>query len=205
MEELQAPPPADGVEQHDGFFLRLALGFGGGAASLEPTGSAAAGLGVDLTTDISGGGGGFSFDIGGAPVDNLIIHLRMSDFIMVDPKVEVAAAGASGELNGSFGSSFFGLGLTYYFMPVNLYITAALGAGGLTTDIDGDDEPTRATDAGFGFNFDVGKEWWVSDNWGLGLAGRFVLVNGTSTDDDTDAKTDFGMVAFALLFSATYQ
>lgn len=197
-EELQPPPPPDGVEQHDGFMLRLTLGFGGGAASLEPQDTSAV-----LSTDISGAGGAFSIDIGGAPVDDLNIHLRISTFTMVDPTVTVDAAGISDELNGSFGSSFFGLGLTYYFMPINLYITAALGVSRLTVDIDSDNEDPRGTDAGFGFNFDVGKEWWVSDNWGLGLAGRFVLVSGTT--NDADLETAFGMTAFALLFSATYQ
>ena len=122
---------------------------------------------------------------------------------LVEPTVEVA--GTSGELNGSLGSDLLGLGLTYYFMPINPYLTAVLGAGWLTLDIDGDDVDTRGTDAGFGFNFDVGKEWWVSDNWGLGLAGRFVLVSGTTTNEDNnDVKSAFGLVAFAVLFSATY-
>jgi hypothetical protein len=89
-------------------------------------------------------------------------------------------------------------------MPINLYLTAALGAGWLTVNIDGEDE-SRSTDVGMGFDFDVGKEWWVSDNWGLGLAGRFSLVAGTTSNEGTDVETDFAMAAFALLFSATYQ
>jgi hypothetical protein len=88
-------------------------------------------------------------------------------------------------------------------MPINLYLTAAVGPGWLTLRVDGDDE-TRGTDTGFGFDFDIGKEWWVSDNWGLGLAGRFSLVGGTTKSDNTDIESDFGMAAFSLAFSATY-
>jgi hypothetical protein len=52
----------------------------------------------------------------------------------------------------------------------------------------------------------VGKEWWVSDNWGLGLSGQ--MVPGTFRGKDPDLT--LGLVpswkatAFSLLFSATY-
>jgi hypothetical protein len=191
------PPPRDGVEQHDGFMLRLTLGGGGAGAGLDTPG---------ITVEYSGGGGAFSLDIGGSPTDNLVIHVRISDFVMIDPTVTTDAGPLSGSMegDGSFGSNFFGVGLTYYFMPVNLYLTAALGAGWLTTREDGQDE-SSSTDVGVGFDFDVGKEWWVSDNWGLGIAGRFSLVSGTTTIENTDVEADFAMAAFALLFSATYQ
>lgn len=195
-QDLDPPPPREGVEQHDGFMLRFTIGGGGAGAGLDTSGS---------TLELSGGGVAFSLDIGGSPTDNLVIHVRISDFVMIEPNVTIEGVpGSAGELNGSFGSNFFGVGLTYYFMPVNLYLTAALGAGWLTINIDGEDE-NRSTDAGIGFDFDVGKEWWVSDNWGLGIAGRFSMVSGTTTEDNTGTETDFAMAAFALLFSATYQ
>ena len=204
-EDMGPAPRREGFEQHDGFMLRLAVGFGGAGATLDPKEDAATRdlLGFDLKYDFSGGAFVFSLDIGGAPTDNLIIHARMSDFAMIGPKVEIA--GDSGELDGSLASHLLGIGLTYYFMPVNLYLTAVIGAGWLTLDPDtDDDEDSRATDMGVGFEFDVGKEWWVSDNWGLGLAGRFSLSSGTTENENTDIKSDFAMLGFGLLFSATY-
>jgi hypothetical protein len=96
-----------GVEQHDGFMLRLTIGGGGAGAGLDTLGT---------TLKLSGGGAAFSFDIGGSPTDNLVIHARISDFVMIEPDVSIEGAGISGgggDLNGSFGSNFFGLGLTY--------------------------------------------------------------------------------------------
>jgi hypothetical protein len=47
----------------------------------------------------------------------------------------------------------------------------------------------------------VGKEWWISQNWGFGLAGEFIAA---SMKDETDPKVTWTASAYSLLFSATY-
>jgi hypothetical protein len=45
-----------------------------------------------------------------------------------------------------------------------------------------------------------GKEWWTSDNWGLGAAGRFVFVQ--SRESTTDCL--YRGYSFSVAFTATY-
>jgi len=52
---------------------------------------------------------------------------------------------------------------------------------------------------GFGVQGLVGKEWWVSQDWGIGVAGE---VLASSMKDDADESMTG--LAFGLLFSATY-
>jgi hypothetical protein len=50
----------------------------------------------------------------------------------------------------------------------------------------------------------VGKEWWVSSNWGLGLAGRALLGAMKDRPLVNENVTTWRLAAFSLLFSATY-
>jgi hypothetical protein len=94
--------------------------------------------------------------------------------------------------------SAFGAGLTYFFMPVNMYLSGTVGAGSLSfsgTDLDG-----LETDSGLALNFVLGKEWWVSNRWGLGLAGAFDYHSAP----DKNVSEDWTGTSFSLLFSATF-
>jgi len=48
----------------------------------------------------------------------------------------------------------------------------------------------------------VGKEWWVSDNWALGLNGQFAF---SSNDDSEEAGApNWDTIWFGAAFSATF-
>lgn len=194
----EAPPeetvfegPDPGAERHDGFMFRVALGFGGGVAS-DKAGS--------REFVYSSPGASFSFDIGGAPLENLVIHGRLADFVIVNPSVSIDGMDTGTAEDVSLDALLIGPALTYYFMPINLYLTGAIGLSYLSMD-DGTD--TSSSDVGFGLNFDVGWEWWVSANWGLGVAGRFWFTG--LTDKSGSVSEDWSFLASGLLFSATYQ
>lgn len=194
----QAPlePPIDlpdpGAERHDGFMLRLAIGFGGGVASAKAGGTDA---------EYSGAGASFSIDLGGAPSENLVIHARIADFVIVDPSVSIDGVDL-GSSDVSLGAFLFGPALTYYIMPANLYFTGAVGLSYLSVDSGTD---SASSDVGLGLNLDFGKEWWASDNWGLGVAGRFWFTTLTDESSSFGVSEDWTYLAFAILFSATYQ
>jgi hypothetical protein len=77
---------------------------------------------------------------------------------------------------------------------MNFYLTASLAFANVSlAEIDTVDEVR--SDGGFGTGLDVGKEWWVSKSWGLGLAARLVYVTS-----EIYSSTGLGVV-----FSATYQ
>lgn len=179
---------AEGEHMHDGFFLRLAPGLGV-MSSTESLGGNKA--------EYSGSSGHFNFAIGGAIVENFIIHLDLSSVVISEPTAKVN--GQTVTAPNDYATSVLGLGMTYY-LPSNFYLTGAVGTAKTSLKANG---KTYETDSGVGVNVMVGKEWWVSDNWGLGVAGQWLYTkcpdkaaNGTSADVKTSA--------FGVLFSATY-
>ena len=47
----------------------------------------------------------------------------------------------------------------------------------------------------------VGKEWWVTQDWGLGVAGEVLFA---SMKDAGDTSITWTGTAFSVVFSATY-
>jgi hypothetical protein len=181
--------------------LRLTLGFGSGSMTQKSNNTLLTG-GQDAK--VSGFSGSFSLDVGAAPVDNLIIHARLSDMVIVEPNLTVGGMDLGTARNTSLAVLLFGPALTYYFMPINIYLTGAIGVSNVQLDDSTDSSgSSHASKAGLGLNIDAGKEWWVSNNWGLGAALRFWYTH--TTDQVSDVKLTYDFLGFAVLFSATYQ
>jgi hypothetical protein len=185
--------------RHDGFFLRLAIGVGGGVVGggdhiTDGTETSVSGLG--LATDIA---------IGGAIVENLILHADIYQVTLFNPTVyvddqEVGDADEVGDLQGvgqDVRVAGLGIGVTYFFMPINLYLSGSIGLGQAV--FEGDHGDTEGSDLGLGFNAMIGKEWWVGADWGIGLAGQLVVI---SVEDEVLGNVN-GLTA-GVLFSATY-
>jgi len=187
---LSGPALANEAHQHDkAFFLRLSAGLGGANATFENDGP-----GPDL--ELSGMSGDANFAIGGTISRNLALHGTLGGWTIDNPDVERGDfEGDTDDTTRSLG--LFGAGLTYYFMPVNLYLSGSLCAATATLSVDGHDEDS---DTGFGVDLTVGKEWWVGNKWGLGVAGgvNFYSVPGNNSDQDISGS------AFAIRLSATY-
>lgn len=64
--------------------------------------------------------------------------------------------------------TWLGLGGSYYFIPANIYIAPTF----LSTNLNYDDEAleVNSNDAGSGFQLAIGKEWKISNQWGIGVA-----------------------------------
>ena len=193
-EPLDVPPmgPRPGDEAHDGFMLRLTIGFGPGGMTFKAS---------SQEEEYSGFAGTFSLDIGGAPSDNLVIHGRLADFVIVDPSVTVDGMDLGTAEDTTMALLLIAPAVTYYFMPVNIYLTAAVGPSWFQVSVSGRD--SESSKAGIGFNFDVGKEWWVGTQWGLGIAARFWYSH--IAEDSSLGDVDVNFLAGGVLFSATYQ
>ena len=84
-------------------------------------------------------------------------------------------------------------------LPANVYLSLTPSFTGLV--FDGSQPFVDRAASGFGVKLALGKEWWVGDHWGLGIAGSlFLAVNG---DQGTGASTwtSFGG---GVAFSATF-
>jgi len=186
-------PQEPGVEAHDGFMLRMTLGFGGGSAEYELAGS---------RYESSGPATSFSLDVGGALSENFVLHGRLSEVAMEEPALSIDGEEIATFDNGRVVSFLFGPALTYYFMPINLYATVAIGISVGTGD-DGE-RTTEGSDVGWGLNLDVGKEWWIGEQWGLGVAMRLFVSSAPEQTYSADG-VDVDTRALTVLLSATYQ
>lgn len=184
----QAQSPRGGVHTHDGFFLQMDLGAGGMSTSAEQGG---------IEVEASGGAGQFSIGLGGALTPNLILAGQLWGTSMPDPSVEVNGSDL-GDADATVSLSGIGVQLVYYFMPLNLYVSATPSITQLTFD---DGDVSEDSETGFGLKLAVGKEWWVSDNWAVGVNGQFAF---SSNDSEVEGEPSWGTRWFGVAFSATY-
>jgi len=180
---------AGGPRDHEpGFFLRLSTGVGGAQIELDiaPFGK----------QKYSGWTGDPNLAIGGTITRNLALHATMFGWSASDPTYELAGV----EFNASTDLVFLGalgIGMTYYVMPLNLYLSPSIGFGRLAQEAFGD---IRESDLGVAFDFTVGKEWWVSDRWALGVAGAL----GLHSIPDDGSSEDWKGGSFGIRFTSTF-
>lgn len=182
---------------HDGFFLQMDLG--GGTLSTKST-TYTAFIGASPITgklEMSGGAPEFSIALGGALTPNFVLAGQLWGITVSSPDVKFAGiTGNSTDTTQTL--SGVGIYLAYYVMPLNLYVAATPSIGTLSLKQGGNEFSTKS---GFAMKLAVGKEWWVSDNWGLGLNVQYAFAS--NEDNGTNPPT-FSSNWFGLAFSATY-
>lgn len=186
---LASPASAGQPRTHDGLLLRLSGGFGTATSSIDDVP-----FFDNESLELSGVDGDFNFAIGGTVASNFIIHGTFWGWGIADPEVEVGEV--EGDLDGDLTLSGVGGGVTYYFMPANIYLSGSVGPAWLSLTVDGDES---SSDTGFALDITLGKEWWVGGSWGLGLAGCF----GYHTVPDEDIDQNWSGTSLGLRFSAT--
>jgi len=154
-------------ETHDGFFLKLELGPG----YLSMPGTAEAGS-ASVDTSIKGVGAIGGLLIGGTPADGLVVGGASLAHVVSSPTVEVD--GRELDTNDSLTLSVLGPFVQYYPDP-----SAGLNLGlvlGYASASGGNDDVDEAA-TGFGVSASVGNDWWIGEEWSLGVAGRFTYAN----------------------------
>jgi hypothetical protein len=185
---------------HDGFMMRFTGGVGYGTASEELDGELG---GLFSKWTLSGPGVMLSADVGGSPIENLVLHGRFGALVVSKPTVEFEGADSSldGTLRDDESSLTFillGPAVSYYIMPANIYLTGAFGLGIVGVRLDEDN--SGSTDPGWALNFDAGWEFWVGQTWAMGPALRFFYTSVPDAEDLTVNGAGGGV-----LFSATFQ
>jgi hypothetical protein len=172
------------VHRHLGFALRLDAGIGY-MGLLAPSGGSSEGS----------ASGGMGIVIGGAVAEDLILGGDLWGTGMLG-RMGMMQNGGTG-----YGLGGVGLNVTYYIMPANVYLSASPSVTFQSSMVRFGGSTQVSSVAGFGAKLSVGKEWWVGDHWGIGLAGQFFgSWNGTSGNGVGTWTTLAGGVAF----SATY-
>jgi len=194
------PPPAgypqppiesaEGFHTHDGFFLRVHVGISATGLSSKQAG---------VKTNYVGGGVSSGVAIGGVIAHNLILYGAFFGTDTGNPDKQIDGASVTGDL-GEIGVGAFGPGLAYYFQRCNLYLSATFGLAAFAAN-DGSGVRVDSSRSGTAFDFTVGKEWWVSHDWGLGIAAE--LMAASLKDKNTPGLT-WSASGLSVLFSATY-
>ncbi|MDH5676748.1 MAG: hypothetical protein OEZ06_31815 [Myxococcales bacterium] len=147
---------------------------------------------------------------GGALGAGLSLGEMVSDDLALNMDLRFARAGGAEHgvrSEAVFAAVHFGVGLTYWLMPANVYLAASLGA--VRSSVEG--EPVRigveipnsdSSDVGLGLHLGAGKLWWVSTRWGLGLGCSLMLSTADNRIGGTD--TNRNLVGLGLSLTTTY-
>ncbi len=176
-----APDPE--YHRHLGFFLRFDIG----TSLVWARGS------VSGSVEPSGAGPGLLMALGGALSEDLILF---GEVATREANSTDSSSGFSQERTVNVGGP--GAGLSYYFMPLNVYVSGALILPTLSL------ASADVTKLGLGLDASVGKEWWVSSNWGLGLAFQLLVARMAGRDGDRTVDPSWRAVALSLSGSATF-
>lgn len=175
-------------DHNDGFFLRLSGGGGSAKTSICL---------LDEDFELSGTSGDVNLAVGAIVSPNLALHGTIWGWTVSDPDFSWGSLELE-NLPADLSLSAVGGGLTYYFMPVNMYLSGSVGMGILSVDAPGG---SGETDGGLTFDVTLGKEWWVGNRWGLGVAGGFSYHSIPEPEPDIDEN--WSGTSFGVRFSAT--
>lgn len=192
----ETPPP--GFHTHDGFYLSMSIGPGFGDIKWEATNF------TFRNVEYSGTGGQFEFKIGGVISNNLILSFDVIARSILNPEMteDGILIGTANDI--SITDVIIGAGLTYYFMPSNIFMSGTIGIGSFSIQ-NQSMGVSGSTKRGLGIEFKFGKEWWVSADWGLGIAAGIASV---SADDKTIPFSNYSgklsTTRFFVLFNTTF-
>ncbi len=186
--------------RHDGFYLRLSTGFGPYNESISQPKQ-------DSHTTVSGIASTGDFAIGGSPRPGLILGgaVWTTSVLVADARTDAGALvpPSAGERSSY---SVIGPWMDYYFNPQGgLHMPASLGFAVVRgLDAEGGRFNRDNTAFGAGFLIGVGYEWWIADEWSIGILGRLTGIIATSKDDDGHRWIHAIGSAPSVLFTATY-
>jgi hypothetical protein len=199
--------------RHDGLYFRFALGIGVGHDHVTtdaplPTDNVFSFTPTKL--DVSGTGFGWMTEIGlgFTPLPGLVLGL--GSFTATIPKVTGKSKDPG---TGDYSERISQLGILgplvdWYFFPK--YGFHAEASPGLATFVAGASVPKvegpfaqAHTATGFGFMLGVGYDWWVGDQWSMGVLAR-VIYGSTSGSDGEGTQFSHGNYAPAFMITLTY-
>lgn len=183
-----------GSYQHDGFYLSMSIGPLFGSISENVIGS--------YKLYMNGICPQLDFKIGRALNDRIILHATLISNMSVVLKTKISDNSSvitPNDLEG--GEVIWGAGMTYYFIQ-NFFISSSFGLGKFTL-YDSKHNLTTNSKRGFSMQIKIGKEWWISKNWGLGVGLSYGKTNLTDKSiSGIEKKLDSNR--FGLLFNTTF-
>lgn len=205
--EPEPPPPPEYEpgkfpRTHDGFYFSLGLGVGSLSGTAHPKEGALA----DLDLNVSGVAQLGQLAIGGTVAPGLVVGGAIYGANVFTTKYEATVNGQSIEDDGETSSiSQIGPFVDYYFDPEGGAHAfgapvVAIVSGGKAKEYDEYIDSTSGS--GFGFVLGAGYDFWIGEQWSLGLNGRAQWVTAKVEADDGD-ESDFSGAILGVLVTVT--
>jgi hypothetical protein len=185
-----APVVQSAANRHLGGFVRPDVGFG----FLNASGTQSGGFRFEAR----GAAATFGVAAGGAIAEDHVLAFHFWGTIAANANMSFAF-GTSGVLvdNSTFRWIGFGPEYTAYWQGNSYFSISPLLTRATWSTIGA----TGTTNWDFGLRGALGKEWWVSDHWGLGIAGQVSLAMNRLAGPNASTWSGFGPT---IAFSATY-
>ncbi len=183
------------IHYHDGFYLRLGLGMGYFTTSVTVDPAPAVTRDVKITGLAIVG----EFLLGGTPAPGFVIGGGSMGASVPSAKLEVDGQQVD-TASDNVALSMLGIFMDVYPDPsAGLHIQGMVGFAQLSSNDDNnsDDNPT-----GLGLALGIGNEWWVGEQWGIGVMGRLMYAN-TNLDLNNSITGKYSTLVPGLLFTAT--
>jgi len=167
--------PVSAQRAHEAdFYARAAIGPGHAQSSANS-------IDTGQQLELAGEGVDYSIAVGGITVPNLAVHVNVWGWktFSPDPKYEHTSA----NLGTTLSLLAYGAGITWIWMPYNIYFSVAPGFAFVRTK--GPDLASDNSDRGFAWEGSIGKEWWFSETtaWGLAVAGGWHSARSPNITD----------------------
>jgi hypothetical protein len=153
-------------QTHDGFYFRGATGLG----YFHTSASQGA-----FNESVSGLAIGFDAWFGGSPMPGLAIGGGITSYDVPSPSLKVNGTSVPGS-SGHYLESIVAVFGDYYFDPTKgLHLEAMAGFADLSFQAaNGATSTNDPTGLALGAGF--GNDWWVSDEWSIGVLGRVIYA-----------------------------
>jgi len=118
---------------------------------------------------LEGLGLNFGLALGGTIAENLILYGE-AYVILVDNPDRTTSQGSDSLTGVEMAAVNVGPGLAYYLEPLNAVLSLTVSFAKVDLEDDSTNWEKTSTKWGYGVSGLLGKEFWISSNWALGLA-----------------------------------
>jgi hypothetical protein len=144
--------------------------------------------------------------IGGAIKQDWILTADLMNKSISSPEISMNDSNYTTNDNVSMDEVSYGIGLTHYFMPFNIYAGVTLGTGTFVltyTDPESDEVTKTRSEYGFSWMFRAGKSWYLGRKWGLGVG---LGYGGTKAEvSGGNGNEKFNATRFVASVAVSYQ
>lgn len=205
------PPTPPSAHLHDGFYFRFALGGAPVFGNVKPKTSAGE---ASIDADVSAFAALSELAFGGSPTPGLVLGggIYGASLSGIEYKAKVLGTTFTYEADSAL-VSMVGPFVDFYPNPqqgfhaqaaIALSIVSA-GQGKYNATYGGSFPPDDYSGTGFGLVLGAGYEWWIGEQWSLGVLGRVQYTSATlKANSNSYADADFSAWIPGVLVDITY-